>query len=84
MSGVRNVHFEHARALGSLQSKPLGGLTTNTPGENFLAALAAYYAMGMPGSDQIVKGFKRVLSLDFKDASQWAAFGLTVYLLTKK
>ena len=40
--------------------------------------------MGMPGSDQIVKGFKRVLSLDFKDASQWAAFGLTVYLLTKK
>lgn len=84
MSGVRNVHFEHARALGSLHSKPFGGLNTNSQGENFLMAAAAYYAMGMPGAAQIQKGFQRLLRLDFKDASQWAAFGLTVYLLMKK
>ena len=71
MSSARNVHFERARALGSMNAGALGFVPSITNTQKIMLGAGLVYAgLGFPGMKTIGKSLKNIAKYHKRDTAQ--------------
>lgn len=83
MSSARNVHFERARALGSLNARPFGALGGNMSQRQalLLGAALVYGGLGFPGLSEAGKSIQNILKYQKRAAAENIAIAGGVVLM---
>lgn len=83
MSSARNVHFERARAFGSLNARPLGAFGGNMPQRQalLLGAVLIYGGLGFPGLSEAGKSIQNILKYQKRATAENIAIAGGVILM---